>query len=336
MSVQRSSKRSIYDFWDQATNIEGSVTPLVLRQALPFGLFAYLVVRASDYFSSHFHFDLGISANPFDITGAVLGLLLVFRTNSSYDRWWEGRRLWGGIVNQSRNLGIGGLSYGPRSPRWRDDFIKWVAAYPHLCRLHLRSEGVDQSVIDLLGPEIAAQLDVSNHRPNYASTQIGFLLQEALQTEGVSQFAMMELEKQRSLLIDHIGACERILRTPLPLVYVIKIRQYLVLFLLALPFSLLHRLKSDWLIPVVTMIVAYVLLSLDQIGEELQHPFAKKSLSHLPLEDYSGNIEKNLKSLLAIPQLTESDGQGEIPGGDPIQREAILRESSVATSPAKV
>jgi len=104
------------------------------------------------------------------------------------------------------------------------------------------------------------------------------------------------------LLIDHIGACERILKTPLPQAYAIKIRRFIALFLLTLPFALLHRISGEWMVPLITMMVAYPLMSLDQIGIELQNPFAKANLSHLPLGDISANIEKNLVGLLRIKQ----------------------------------
>ena len=70
--------------------------------------------------------DLGIEVTPFEVAGGALSLLLVLRTNAGYDRWWEGRRLWGGIVNQSRNLAIAALSYGPDDPAWRDRFVRRV------------------------------------------------------------------------------------------------------------------------------------------------------------------------------------------------------------------
>ena len=295
-------QRSFTSFWQQATAVRGSVTPYVMGHVLAFGLFAVVIQRLSHYLSDNYHFDLGIEANPFEIAGAVLGLLLVFRTNASYDRWWEARKLWGGIVNQCRNLAITGLSYGPQDEGWRTDFIRWIAVFPHVCRLNLRSEKPDEKVIALMGPEVAAQIGAADHMPNYVIYKLGQLLQKAVEEHGMDRLAFIQADTQRPELIDHIGACERILKTPLPLVYVIKIRQYLVLFLLALPFVLIHKLQGDWLSPLVTMGVAYPLLSIDQIGVELLHPFSKEHLSHLPLGTISANIEKNVKALLTQSQ----------------------------------
>jgi predicted membrane chloride channel (bestrophin family) len=95
-----------------------------------------------------------------------------------------------------------------------------------------------------------------------------------------------------------IVACERILNSPLPRICSINVRRFILMFLITLPFALLHRVKVDWLVPLVTMLVAYPLLALDQIGVELQNPFATSHLNHLPLEAISTTIAGNLRSLL--------------------------------------
>jgi putative membrane protein len=98
------------------------------------------------------------------------------------------------------------------------------------------------------------------------------------------------------MLIDHLGGCERILKTPLPMAYAIQIRQFIILFLATLPFALLA--KIGWLTPVVTMLAAYPILSLDQIGTELQNPFSAKSLNHLPLDALCQTLQDNLLAML--------------------------------------
>ena len=241
---------------------------------------------------------IGLELVPFEIFGAALGLLLILRTNAGYDRWWEARKLWGGIVNQSRNLAISALSYGPDDGSWRRRFVGWAMAFPHIARCSLRGETPPRAVADLVGPDGEALLEMSAHRPSHAALRLADLLREARDAHGMDGFAFLQVDKKKAMLIDHVGACERILKTPLPLVYAIKIRRFIALFLLTLPFALPHRISWDWLVPVVTMLVAYLLLSLDQIGVELQNPFAKANLSHLPLGDISAAIEKDPRELL--------------------------------------
>ncbi len=100
-------------FWAEALTIVGSAMPLVMPRALLFGLFALAVTAV--HFNTKLP-DLNIDITPFEVAGGALSLLLVLRTNAGYERWWEGRRLWGDIVNRSRNLAVAALSYGPDDP----------------------------------------------------------------------------------------------------------------------------------------------------------------------------------------------------------------------------
>ncbi len=285
-------------FWRDAFALQGSVTPLVLPYVLTFGLFAAGICLFSWICERAFDWRFGLEVAPHEIAGAALGLILILRTNAGYDRWWEARKLWGGIVNQSRNLAIGAVSYGPADQAWRDQFVRWASVFPHAARCSLRGERESPEIADLVGRENAEQIASADHMPSYVAWKLAVLLRAACDHHQLNGFAFMQVDKERALLIDHIGACERILKTPLPLVYSIKIRRFITLFLFSLPLALLHRMSNDWLVPFITMLVAYPLISLDQIGVELQNPFAKQNLSHLPLGDISATIERNLAGIL--------------------------------------
>jgi putative membrane protein len=289
-------------FWHEAFAVHGSVTPLVMRHVIAFGFIAAGICGASWLAETLFQIHISLAVAPFEFAGVALGVLLVLRTNAGYDRWWEGRKLWGGIVNQSRNLGISAMAYGPDSVQWREQLIRWAAAFPHVARLSLRGERSGPEVGNLVGLVSANQIFSAEHMPSFVALRLGDLLQEACGRLGMDRFAFIQLDRERALLIDHVGACERILKTPLPRVYSIKIRRFIVLFLLTLPLALLHKLEGNWLVPVITMLVAYPLLSLDQIGIELENPFASKNLSHLPLDDISATIERNLLGVLEAGQ----------------------------------
>ena len=292
------------NFWREAFAWQGSVTPLVIPYVLAFGLIAAAICILAWLEDRLYHVKIGLEIAPFEIAGAALGLLLILRTNAGYDRWWEARKMWGGIVNQSRNLTISALSYGPADPRWRESFVHWAAVFPHVARCNLRGQQPSPEVAALVGQEAAAQIAGSAHMPSFVALKLAALLREACDHHDMDRFAFLQVDRERAALIDHIGACERILKSPLPVVYSIKIRRFIALFLLTLPFALLHRLNSDWLVPLITMMVAYPLMSLDQIGIELQNPFSKANLSHLPLGDISATIERNLLGLLPTKPAT--------------------------------
>lgn len=293
------------DFWPEVFRLHGSVTPYVVWRVVVFGLFAALVWLLAEWADSHP--DLPVA--PYEIVGVVLALLLVIRTNAGYDRWYEARKLWGGIVNQSRNLGIIGVAYGPDDAAWQDQFSRWTSAFCHVCRHSLRGEKDLRDLERLLGPEEVARLARAQHMPMYAAGKLSLLLREAV-ANGMDRFAFMQAEHERATLIDHIGACERIMKTPLARVFSIKIRRFLFLYLIGLPIAIVD--KMGVLTPLLTVAVAYPLLSVDQIGIELQNPFATDRLSHLPLDEICGAIERNVTQH-RIDDDPSDDGQVESP-----------------------
>jgi len=283
------------EFWSEVFTLQNSVTPKVKMRMLIFGLVAAVIWAIGTY--TTLIPTSGVA--PYEVVGVVLALLLVLRTNAGYDRWYEGRKLWGGIVNQSRNLAQIGLAYGPQDRRWRNDFVRWTAAFSHVCRHSLRDETRLEDLEDmreLVGEEGVEELAAAQHMPMYVARRLAGMLLRAADEEQMDRFAFMQAEQQRSMLIDHIGACERILKTPLAKAFSVKIRRFLFLYLMALPFGIFD--KAGMLTPAIVMLVAYPLLSLDQIGVELQNPFSAKRLSHLPLTDICGNIQTNLMTAL--------------------------------------
>lgn len=285
-------------FWREAADLGGSVAPRVLPRVLVFGLLAAGLTLAFWLIEREFAVRLGLDVTPHELSGVALGLLLVARTNAGYDRWWEARKLWGGFVDKTRNLAVAALAYGPADPGWRDRVVRWTAAYMYLARDQLRGLPPGPEVAALVGPGEAGRLAAADHLPVAAAARIAGLVREARDRLGMDGFTFLRVDEERARLVECYGGCERIVNTPLPRVYAVKIRHFIALFLLTLPLALLHRLGGDWLVPVVTMLVAYPLVSLDQIGVELENPFSTRNLSHLPLDGLAGTVERNLLTLL--------------------------------------
>ncbi len=279
-------------FWTEALTIAGSALPLVLPRSLVFGLFALAVAAI--------HLDtrlpnLDIELTPFEIVGAVLSVLLVLRTNAGYERWWEARRIWGDVVNRSRNLAIAALSYGPDDPAWREQIVRRAAAYCHAARQSLRGDRSPKDLARLLGGE-AGSVVAAEHMPSAVAGLIAESLRDARDRLGLDGFALLRIDPDRAALLDDIGACERIMKTPLPLAYRVEIRRILIVFIAASPFALVDRI--GWATPLATILIALPLLAIDKIGTELQYPFSTDSLNHLPLDDICATIEGNLLAML--------------------------------------
>jgi putative membrane protein len=281
-------------FWSEINQIEGSVTPYVVVRTLVFGLIALLVTIVEKLPGIP---TVAITVAPYEVLGAALGALLILRTNAGYGRWWEGRKLWGGIISQCRNLVIEALAHGPDDADWRHRIVGWTAAFAHVSRRALRGERDLPELKPLVGSVKAQRIASLEHMPMAVALIISETLREGVEL-GMDRFAFLRAEEERCRLIEHFGGCERILKTPLPMAYSVEIRQFIFVFLATLPFGILYQ-EMGWLTPLITMLIAFPILALDEIGVELQNPFLTQHLNHLPLDDICEGLERNLLSLLA-------------------------------------
>lgn len=289
-------------FWGEVFARQESVAPRVLGIVGTFGVIAFVLVQATRFVERLFDWKIALEVTPFEFAGAALGVLLVFRTNAGYDRWWEARKLWGGFVDRTRNLVISALCYGPDDAAWRDQLVRWTAVFPHVARHALRGELPANEITALVGAEETERIRRAEHMPAYVAGVLARLLRQACDQFGMDRFAFLQIDRERVLLVDNFGGCERIRNTPIPLTYSLKIRHFIFLFLVSLPIALMYRLDSDWQIPFITMLAAYPLVSLDQLGIELENPFAAENLSHLPIDGLCAAMEKNVTALLREKQ----------------------------------
>ena len=293
--------RSEYlDFFKTALTLKGSVTPKVMSNVLIIICYAVIV----SYLGHHYPF-LALPIGPFEYGGLVMGLILVFRLNAGYDRWWEARKLWGNIVNQSRNLAMMVLNYTkPNDASWHDKVSGYVIALPYLIKDLLRDNQDIEWLKAYLDEDTFKQFEQSDNRPNLLSSLIASELQKAKEAHQMDSFAFLRADEQREQLTNAQGACERILKTPMPFVMAVKSRRFILFFLLVLPFALIN--VSLYLTPWITFLVAYPLFALDQISIELQNPFAVTHLSHLPLNQICQSIEANIRALKKVLITRES------------------------------
>lgn len=286
-------------FWIEAFTWRGAVSRRVLPTTLTFSAFATIVYLLHYYLSNYHHeeINLAVEVGPHEVAGALLGLLLVMRTSAGYDRWWEARKLWGGIITESRNLVLTALVHGPAERSWRESIVNWTIAFAYATKARLRGDTEVPELWPLLGEDQAKRLLAAENVPLRIALKISQLLREGCEI-GMDRFAFLQAERERSGLVGYLGGCERIRNTPLATLYSITIRSFIVLFLFSLPFALLHKFEAEWLAPLTTTVVAWAVLSLDQIGVELQQPFSVRSLNHLTLEEFCHTVDKNLLALL--------------------------------------
>lgn len=228
------------------------------------------------------------------LVGLALGLLLVFRTNASYDRFWEGRKLLGGIVNETRNLSRQAVVHLRADPALASQIVRWTSAFAWAIRhsMHARAE---------LGP-IAAQLPVDEvqtitsrqHVPLAVAVKLTTLLAEGRRRGLIDENIQMAMEQNIQLLVDYFGACERIKNTPLPFAYVVHLRRALILYSITLPLALVR--DFGWGAVPATFCVAYTFFGIEEIGVEIENPFGDDA-NDLPLDRICDIIQQNLEAL---------------------------------------
>lgn len=223
------------------------------------------------------------------LLGFVLSLLLVFRTNTAYDRWWEGRKLWGKLVNDSRNFAIKINSYlAPEDQENRLFFQRHIAFFPHALSRHLSKEATKMA-LDSDYSEI--ENSVKNHAPLEIVSRISQRVAQLGRDGLISPEQFIVLDGQLSAFLEVNGGCERIKNTPIPYSYSSFVKKFIILYSLALPIA--YVVNIGWMMIPVTVFVFYVLMSLEVIAEEIEDPFNNDE-NDLPTEKMAQNIEKNV------------------------------------------
>lgn len=230
------------------------------------------------------------------LMGFAISMLLVFRTNTAYDRWWEARRLWGQLVNVSRNAAIKlETILPPDHHQDRAEFARLIAAFARALQAHLRSEKTRLALDAREHPELK-DLDPDGHVPAQIATLMHARLHGAYRAGCISGDQLIGLAADFSQFMDICGSCERIKNTPIPYSYSSFLKKFIVIYSLTLPFGFVFSL-GYLAIPVVVFIF-YVLASLELIAEEIEDPFGMDA-NDLPLERLSEVIAANMEELLS-------------------------------------
>ncbi|MEN9960192.1 MAG: hypothetical protein RL045_443 [Bacteroidota bacterium] len=247
------------------------------------------------YFLEMEYFHLGEDSKLKNISmmhsmlGFVISLLLAYRTNTAYDRWWEGRKLWGSLVNSSRNLALK-LSAILDNEVDRHFFKKIIPLYALVLQQYL----IDDESSLVLYEGLDLQIDHSKHKPNQVAKMMMKKSNELYIAGRLSGHQLLYINNELQSFTDVCGACERIKNTPIPYSYSAFIKKFIFIYVLTLPFSYVFAL-GFYVIPVVVFIF-YVLASLELIAEEIEDPFGNDA-NDLPTEKIASNIKKHVEEI---------------------------------------
>lgn len=261
--------------------------PIMLLIGCYSALIAYLEM---DYF--HLQEDSHVKniSMMHNMLGFVISLLLAYRTNTAYDRWWEGRKLWGSLVNNSRNLALK-LSSFLNDDKDKEYFKQMIPAYASILHNHLNDNETALQLFD----DVDLQINQYRHLPNQIAQLLFQRINELYTSKKISGNQFIILNNELQSFTDICGACERIKNTPIPYSYSAFIKKFIFIYVLTLPFGYVFSL-GYYVVPVVVFIF-YVLASLELIAEEIEDPFGSDA-NDLPTDKIASNIKKHVEELL--------------------------------------
>ncbi|HHP7229349.1 MAG TPA: bestrophin family protein [Xenococcaceae cyanobacterium] len=282
------------------TQIRCSVIPAIFLRVLICSCFSLVI---SILYILEFKVALPVLSSV--VPSIVLGLLLVFRTNTAYERFWEGRKLWGTLVNTVRNLARQiWVSIAENHESDRLDKIaalRLLIAFAVATKLHLRSETVNHELQHLMPKKHWQKLQNMNNPPLEVAFWLGNYLQEQSELKNIDSYQKIAMFKLLDVMTDVLGGCERILKTPIPLAYSIHLKQLLLIYCFTLPFQIVSEL-TWWTAPIVA-IISFTVFGIEEIGIEIENPFGY-DINDLPLDNICRTMAINIEDLISLAPCT--------------------------------
>ena len=293
-----------FSWWSLVLRYRGSELPRTKYRILGVAVAAAFVT----YLEEQHDWHPNLTPLPFQLIGVALGIFLGFRNNAAYDRWWEGRKLWGALVNTSRSacrqvLTMIGPDEGPEAAEaldLRDRLVRRLVAFPHALRMSLRDEQDLSDLERFLPADEVGRLRGESNRPFAVTHGTALLLRDAWRRGWIDPVHLPTLEASLVALTDIQGACERIKGTPIPFSYTTLIHRITAIYCYTLPFGVVDAVGI--FTPFVCALVAYAFFGLDAVGDEVEMPFGTDP-NDLPLSAISRMIEVNLRQRLGDADL---------------------------------
>ncbi|WP_233862619.1 bestrophin family protein [Paraburkholderia adhaesiva] len=273
----------------------GSVLPQLLpRLFLVLGV-SIIAVAAHDHIIK---FTVNLSTVPFSLIGIALAVFLGFRNSASYDRYWEGRKLWGQLLNESRSLTRQALTLtngSDDSHKRARELVNLLCALPHALRHQLRQTDPRDDLANHLPPALLDRVMASRFRPATLLVCASEWMRNETRQGRLDGWAVLAFERNLNGLSDVIGGCERIASTPLPFAYTVMIHRTVYFFCATLPFGLVESIGP--LTPIFAVFVAYAFMAHEAIASQIEDPFGTED-NDLALTAMSTQIEAALHDLL--------------------------------------
>ncbi|MDE5068278.1 MAG: bestrophin family ion channel [Trichodesmium sp. St16_bin4-tuft] len=275
--------------------LKGSIIPQVWQRVVGAMIFSAIITILYKIGLTSIHQPILVSVMP----SVVLGLLLVFRTNTSYDRFWEGRKATGGIIIYcralSRQIWVNIPEKTPEDTEEKIAVIRLLAGFLIGTKLHLRNESLDLKIRSIISENQYLELKEVNHIPMRIAKWIGDYFRKVYDLNYIDSIQLSTYNQILDSMVKDETACERILNTPIPLAYVVHLKHLLFLHCFALPFQMVAKLS--WITILVVGIISFTLLGIEAIGLEIENPFGYDP-NDLPLDNMCEKLLLELEELL--------------------------------------
>ncbi|OXA98170.1 hypothetical protein B0A75_14590 [Flavobacterium oncorhynchi] len=272
---------------------KGSVLPQLLPRLVLLLLFSFAVVYFKPYL---IQYNLHINPAIFTLFGIALAIFLGFRNSVSYDRFWEGRKLWGALLNDTRSLArqsitlINDNTYEAK----RDNFLNLLIAFVYSLKHQLRETDSAHDMTRLLPKELAEQLKEVQFKPIIILRELGLWVKNAKSEDKIDSITQLAFEENLNKLSDIVGGCERIASTPIPYTYSVLLHRTVYIYCFLLSFGFVETM--GWITPFIIVFIAYTFVALEAIADELENPFGLQP-NDLALDAMSQMIENTLLEL---------------------------------------
>jgi putative membrane protein len=268
----------------------GSVLPRILLRLCWLLALAISIVLLR---GSIFHFKIQLNPTPFTLFGIALAIFLGFRNNVSYDRFWEGRKLWGAMLNTARSLSRQVQTLTNLDPQGKsvDNFINLLIAFTYACKHQLRHTDPHNDLERILGNELAKHLSAKKYVPNLLILEMGKWIRSTQGGKNIDSILVTNIDQNLNELSNIIGGCERIDSTPIPYTYKVLLHRTIYIYCFLLPFGFVDSL--GWIMPIIVTFIAYTFVALEAVADELENPFGTEA-NDLALQALSEMIENTL------------------------------------------
>ncbi|MDM1293978.1 hypothetical protein HX021_06675 [Sphingobacterium sp. N143] len=270
----------------------GSVLPALLPRLLLLFIFSLGVV--------YFHgiiltFKIPLNPAPLTLFGFVLALFLGFRNNASYDRFWEGRKLWGALLNTGRSLTRQVMTLERVKNKERaTEFIGLLTAFIYALKHQLRGTDATTDIKMRLAEESLSQVLEAKYKPAIIIKLMGEWVERGRENQSIDPILQARIDENLDKLSDILGGCERIVSTPIPYSYRVLLHRTVYIYCSMLPFGLVDSL--EWFMPFIVVFIAYTFVAFEAIADEIEEPFGTEA-NDLALNSMCQMIEDTVQEM---------------------------------------